>query len=79
MLIIFYFLSQIVSTEYAKIIFIEYAFQEKGDTILCQNSVFILKDLIEDSGESISFIARSIEAERTSIHKALTDERIFIL
>ena len=35
-----------------------------------------LKDLIEDSGESISFIARSIEAERTSIHKALTDERI---
>ena len=35
-----------------------------------------LKNLIEDSGESISFIARSIEAERTSIHKALTDERI---
>lgn len=35
-----------------------------------------LKDLIEDSGESISFIARSIESERTSIHKALTDERI---
>ena len=35
-----------------------------------------LKNLIEDSGESISFIARSIEAERISIHKALTDERI---
>lgn len=35
-----------------------------------------LKNLIEDSGESISSIARSIEAERTSIHKALTDERI---
>lgn len=38
-------------------------------------SIF-LKNLIEESGESISFIARSIEAERTSIHKALTDERI---
>ena len=35
-----------------------------------------LRNLIEDSGESISSIARSIEAERTSIHKALTDERI---
>lgn len=38
-------------------------------------SIF-LRNLIEDSGESISYIARSIEAERTSIHKALTDERI---
>ena len=35
-----------------------------------------LKNLIEDSGEPISSIARSIEAERTSIHRALTDERI---
>ncbi len=35
-----------------------------------------LKTLIEDSGESISSISRNIGAERTSIHKALNDERI---
>ena len=35
-----------------------------------------LKKLINDSGESISSIARNIGAERTSIHKALSDERI---
>lgn len=35
-----------------------------------------LKYLIEESGESISFIARSIGAERTSIHRALKDERV---
>ena len=38
-------------------------------------SIF-LKELIESSDESISSIARSIHAERTSLHKALTDERI---
>lgn len=36
-----------------------------------------LKRLIADSGESISSLARTIGAERTSIHKALADERIF--
>ena len=35
-----------------------------------------LKRLIADSGESISSLARTIGAERTSIHKALADERI---
>lgn len=35
-----------------------------------------LRNLITDSGENISSIARSIGAERTSIHKALADERI---
>ena len=35
-----------------------------------------LKKLINDSGESISSLARNIGAERTSIHKALSDERI---
>lgn len=35
-----------------------------------------LKRLIADSGESISSLARKIGAERTSIHKALADERI---
>lgn len=35
-----------------------------------------LKNLLEKNGESISFVARSIGAERTSIHKALADERI---
>ncbi len=35
-----------------------------------------LKYLIDASGESISFIARSIDVERTSIHKALKDERV---
>lgn len=35
-----------------------------------------LKHLINDSGESISSLARNIGAERTSIHKALSDERI---
>ena len=35
-----------------------------------------LKHLIDISGESISSIARSINVERTSIHKALTDDRI---
>ena len=35
-----------------------------------------LKNLIESSGESIAFISRKSNIERTSIHKALTDERI---
>ena len=35
-----------------------------------------LKKLINDRGESISSLARNIGAERTSIHKALSDERI---
>lgn len=35
-----------------------------------------LKTLLDNRGESISAVARSIGAERTSIHKALTDERI---
>ncbi|MCD7830575.1 MAG: hypothetical protein LUG58_09100 [Clostridiales bacterium] len=35
-----------------------------------------LKHLIESSGETISSVARDIGAERTSIHKALTDERV---
>ena len=35
-----------------------------------------LKDLIERSGESIAFISRTLNIERTSIHKALADERI---
>lgn len=35
-----------------------------------------LKTLIDASGEPISSIARSVGAERTSIHKALKDERI---
>ena len=35
-----------------------------------------LKKLINNSGESISSLARNIGAERTSIHKALSDERI---
>ncbi|MCD8382706.1 MAG: hypothetical protein LUC30_07315 [Clostridiales bacterium] len=35
-----------------------------------------LKTLIDASGEPISSIARSIGAERTSIHKALKDERV---
>lgn len=35
-----------------------------------------LRHLINDSGESISSLARNIGAERTSIHKALSDERI---
>ncbi|MCD7843984.1 MAG: helix-turn-helix domain-containing protein [Clostridiales bacterium] len=35
-----------------------------------------LKQLFESSGESIAAVARDIGAERTSIHKALTDERV---
>ena len=35
-----------------------------------------LRNLINESGESISAISRSIGAERTSIHKALSDERV---
>nr|WP_295308506.1 hypothetical protein [uncultured Blautia sp.] len=35
-----------------------------------------LKDLIERSGETIAFISRTLNIERTSIHKALADERI---
>ncbi len=35
-----------------------------------------LKQLFEASGESIASVARDIGAERTSIHKALTDERV---
>ncbi len=35
-----------------------------------------LKQLFESSGESIASVARDIGAERTSIHKALTDERV---
>ncbi|MCD7837555.1 MAG: hypothetical protein LUG65_01410 [Clostridiales bacterium] len=35
-----------------------------------------LKQLFETSGESIASVARDIGAERTSIHKALTDERV---
>ncbi|MCD8147578.1 MAG: helix-turn-helix domain-containing protein [Clostridiales bacterium] len=35
-----------------------------------------LKRLFEASGESIASVARDIGAERTSIHKALTDERV---
>ncbi|MCD8007799.1 MAG: helix-turn-helix domain-containing protein [Clostridiales bacterium] len=35
-----------------------------------------LKQLFETSGESIAAVARDIGAERTSIHKALTDERV---
>ncbi|MCD8050357.1 MAG: hypothetical protein LUE89_01590 [Clostridiales bacterium] len=35
-----------------------------------------LKQLFEASGESIAAVARDIGAERTSIHKALTDERV---
>ena len=35
-----------------------------------------LRNLIDGSGESISAISRSIGAERTSIHKALSDERV---
>lgn len=35
-----------------------------------------LKSLIDESGEPISTIAREIGAERTSIHRALKDERI---
>ena len=35
-----------------------------------------LRNLINGSGESISAISRSIGAERTSIHKALSDERV---
>lgn len=35
-----------------------------------------LKSLIENSGESITFISKQLNIERTSIHKALADERI---
>ena len=35
-----------------------------------------LKTLIENSGESIAFLSRTLNIERTSIHKALSDERI---
>ncbi|MCC8138626.1 MAG: hypothetical protein LIO76_11350 [Clostridiales bacterium] len=35
-----------------------------------------LKKLIDESGESISAISRGIGTERTSIHKALKDERV---
>lgn len=35
-----------------------------------------LKELIKNSGETISAVARSIGVERTSIHKALSDERV---
>lgn len=35
-----------------------------------------LRNLINRSGGSISAISRSIGAERTSIHKALSDDRV---
>ena len=35
-----------------------------------------LRQMIKKSGESVSAVSRSIGAERTSIHKALADERI---
>lgn len=35
-----------------------------------------LKNLIDQSGESIASVSRSTGAERTSIHKALSDDRI---
>ena len=35
-----------------------------------------LRRMIKRSGESVSAVSRSIGAERTSIHKALADERI---
>ena len=35
----------------------------------------LLRKLIEQSGESISAVARGAEIERTSLHKALAGER----
>ncbi len=35
-----------------------------------------LKKLFEKSGESVSYVARSIGAERTSLHKAMVGERV---
>lgn len=64
--------AQNVDTIYVKIEQIN-AFKEVAS--VSKFSIY-LKHLIDDHGETISAVARSIGVERTSIHKALSNDRI---